>query len=493
MKIIKESLLFLLLISFNNCIIVIPFKTFIKEEPVNFTVEDVINYWEPNIIYSDSSIGNPPQKINIILNCQSFSTTLFQKMCDLKNSFYLKEKSSTFNYEKPIYFYSSMKNASLINETLYFYDNFNLKEKKPFNNMKIIYSDNEEEDSKEKNQYHENTCINIGLQLGWTYIYDYQVNFINQLKKNYKILETYDFSLKYNSDNEGIIVIGDEPHIYDPNNYYELQYRMVGALGENSGNDKDWFLHFDKLYYPYKVKSNGRIINETIGLVKTLRIQFDMGIVLGPNEYKDMIKRHFFNDLIKAGKCFEETIIDKRIEKTIFYCDKSAENDIKNDFPTLYFEMKQFNKIFELNYKDLFREKNGKIFFLIYFSEFSSREFFTIGKILLRKYFLTFNQDSKMIGYYNEDLPGGKKKNSDKKEEENFSIISNKYFLIIIIILLIIIFGILGFYLGKIVYNKVRKKRINEVEDNYDYNPQENLDSNNHDNNNSNNVGINDN
>ena len=68
MKIIKESLLFLLLISFNNCIIVIPFKTFIKEEPVNFTVEDVINYWEPNIIYSDSSIGNPSQKINIILN-----------------------------------------------------------------------------------------------------------------------------------------------------------------------------------------------------------------------------------------------------------------------------------------------------------------------------------------------------------------------------------------------------------------------------------------
>ena len=40
---------------------------------------------------------------------------------------------------------------------------------------------------------------------------------------------------------------------------------------------------------------------------------------------------------------------------------------------------------------------------------------------------------------------------------------------------MVVIFGILGFFLGKKVYDKVRKKRVNEVEDdNYDYNPQKN-------------------
>ena len=470
MKIIKESFFFLLLlISFNNCIIVLPFKTFIKEEPDNFSAEDVIKYWESNIIYSNSSIGTPPQNINIIFNSQSYGTNLLQNMCDLKNSFYYKNESSTFNVEKTINFYYSMSNVSMINETLYLYDDFNLKEKKPFEGIKIVYADNEEKIQKEK--YHENTCINIGLQLGWTYYEDYPTNLIYQLKKN-KISETYDFSIKYNSENEGIIIIGNEPHFYEPNNYYELQYRIVGAAGSHNQNEKDWFLNFDKLYYPYKVKSNGNIINETIGLVKAIRIQFDMGLIIGPNEYKDMIKRHFFNDLIKIGKCFEVTVIDK---KTIFYCDKSAQNNIKNDFPTLYFEMKQFNKIFELTYKDLFKEKNGKIFFLVYFREYNYGDYFTIGKIFLKKYFLTFNQDIKMIGYYNEDLPGGKKKDKDMKDEESLFIINNKFFFIIIILLLIIIFGILGFYFGKIVYKNVRKKRINEVDDNYDYNSQENL------------------
>ena len=462
MKIIRVPIIFLLLIYLRDCIIVIPFQTFIKEEPNIFTFEDVIKNWEPNIIYSDTLIGTPPQKMNIILNSQSYGINLFQNMCDLPKSFYIKNESSTFNIEKIINSYSLFKNATIINEKLYFYDNLHMKEQKPFKYMKIIYSDNEEKN--QKGQHYDNTCINIGLQLGWSSYHDVPTNLIKQLKNNYKILETYDFSFKYISDNEGIIVIGEEPHIYAPNNYYELQYRMVGAIGSNNNNDRDWFLNFDKLYYTYKIKSNGRILNETIGLVKSIRIQFDMGIVVGPTEYKDMIKRHFFNDLIKAGKCFEKTTKEGKI---VFLCDKSAEDNIKNDFPTIYFEMKQFNKIFELTYKDLFREKNGKIFFLVYFREYNFGNYFTIGKIFLKKYFFTFNQDTKMIGFYNENLPGGK--NNKRNKEENL-LISNIYITITIILILIIIFGALGFYIGKMVYNKVRKKRINEMDDNYDYN-----------------------
>jgi hypothetical protein len=43
-----------------------------------------------------------------------------------------------------------------------------------------------------------------------------------------------------------------------------------------------------------------------------------------------------------------------------------------------------------------------------------------------------------------------------------------------VVVILIIIFGILGFFVGKFVYDNIRKKRVNEIDDNFDYNPQQN-------------------
>ena len=465
-----KFILILLLTSSINCIIVIPFKTFIEKDPDNFTSIDVINSWGKNILYSDTSIGTPSQDITLVINSQNFGIHLFKNMCDLPNSFFEESKSLTFKYYKNISSIYPMKKASIINDTMYFYDSLKLDKKVALNYIRIIYSDNDKSIQGDNYEYHKYTCIDIGLQLGWMSFEDGITNLINQLKRDYKI-ETYDISFKYNSENEGEIIIGAEPHIYDPENYFEMQYRVVGALGQD--NQRDWFLNFDSIYITRKIGSNEnvKLINETISLVKNLRILFDMGVMTGPNEYMRMIKLIFFDKLIKEKKCFEESVkLEKTYEKkTIFYCDKeSTESIIKNDFPTLYFEMKQFNKVFELTYKDLFREKDGKLYFLMYFG--SSVSYFTIGKIFLKKYFFTFNQETKMIGYYNIDLPGGKKKkiNNDK----------TKIYLFVGIFVLVIIFGFLGFFLGKLVYDKVRKKRINEVDDNYDYNPQENNENN---------------
>ena len=462
-----------LLLSFNNCIVVIPFKTFIEKEPDNFSSIDIINYWGKNILYSNCSIGTPSQEVTIIIHTKNFGTYLFKNMCDLPNSFFEKSKSSTFKYYENINSIYPMKNASIINETILFYDNLKLDKKISLNFFRLIYSDNDENIQGDNYEYHKYTCIDLGLELGWMNYKDVQTNLVNQLKKNYKIIETYDISFKYNSENEGEIIIGAEPHIYDPENYFEMQYRLVGVLGQE--NLRDWFLNFDNIYLTRKIGNNetAKLINETIPLIRRLRILFDMGVMTGPNEYKRKIKLIFFDKLIKEEKCFEDTIkLEKTYEeKTIFYCDKkSTESLIKNDFPTLFFEMKQFNKVFELSYKDLFREKDGKLYFLMYFG--SSESYFTIGKIFLKKYFFTFNQETKMIGYYNIDLPGGKKNNRNNDIKNFFY--NNLLFCGIILFILMIIFGFLGFFLGKLVYDKVRKKRINEVDESYDYNPQEN-------------------
>ena len=139
---------------------------------------------------------------------------------------------------------------------------------------------------------------------------------------------------------------------------------------------------------------------------------------------------------------------------------------MKNNFPPLYFKMNQFNKIFELNYNDLFQEKNGKIYFLITFSE-TPQNYFEIGKIFLKKYTFTFNQDSKTIGYYL------KTKDSNNSEPDN-GLFFTKTSFIIIVVCVLIAFSVIGFFVGKYVYEKFRKRRMNELDDIYEYKPEEN-------------------
>ena len=460
-----------ILINLCSSIIVIPFKTYIQNEPDKFSSSsDMFSYWSKNIIYSNALIGTPPQNITIILNSQSYSSSIINHMCDLPNSFYDKDKSNSYTHEKYINSYSTMSNASLIRETLHLYNDLNTNKLVPYNDIRFIYSQNREEDQGKTYEYHPYTCMNMGLQLGWTYTNDYQANFISQLKKRLNITETYDFTFEYLNKTDGRIIIGNEPHFYNKKKYSDMQYRISGAVDNEGRNQRDFFLNFDSINLYYKI--NGKYYNDTISMVKSIKFLIDMGLVYAPNEYKNNIDRIFFNDMKRNGKCFEEQTKDNLI---FYYCDKTlAENDIKNNFPTLYFEMKQFHKTFELTYQDLFRTKHDKIFFLVYFRTYSLGNYFEIGKIFLQKYSFTFNQETKMIGYYNFDLPGG----VVQDDEEKKSIFQNVYVWIGISVV-VVVFAVLGFFIGKFVYDKVRKKRINEVDDdNYEYASQQNKEDN---------------
>ena len=456
---------FTILINLCSSIIVIPFKTYNQNEPDQFTSpSDIFKYWSKNIIYSENLIGTPPQNIKIIINSQSFSSSIFNHMCDLPSSSYVKEKSNSYQYEKYIRSYGTMSNASLISETLYLYDNLDMNKLVPYKNIKFIYSQNTEEDQGKTHEYHPSTCINMGFQLGWTYLNDYQANFITQLKKILNITETYDFTFEYLNNTDWRIIIGNEPHFYNKKKYSEKQYRISGAVDNDGRNQRDFYINFDNIDLYYKL--NGNYINETISMVKSIKIIIDMGLVYGPREYKNNIDKIFFNDMKKAGKCKEGETKDNLY---FYYCDKAlAENDIKNNFPILYFEMKQFHKTFELTYQDLFRIKNDKIFFLVYFRTYSIGNYFEIGKIFLQKYTFTFNQETKMVGYYNFDLPGDVNQNGEEEEKKK-SIFQNAY-IWLIIIGVVVVFAILGFFIGKFFYDKARKKRLNEIQDdNYEY------------------------
>ena len=87
-----------------------------------------------------------------------------------------------------------------------------------------------------------------------------------------------------------------------------MQYRIYGANGGEG--QYDWFLFPDASYISYKKEINGKIeiINEPIRIMRALQIKFDLGLIIGTNEFRSMIKKLFFDNLITEEKCFEEKI-----------------------------------------------------------------------------------------------------------------------------------------------------------------------------------------
>ena len=82
--------------------------------------------------------------------------------------------------------------------------------------------------------------------------------------------------------------------------------------------------------------------------------------------------------------------------------------------------------------------------------------------VFLKKYQFIFDNDQKTITYINKTLI-----NDDKKDIKNND--SNILILKIMIIIFLIIGFILGLFFGKKLWDKNRKKRANELDDDYDY------------------------
>ena len=84
--------------------------------------------------------------------------------------------------------------------------------------------------------------------------------------------------------------------------------------------------------------------------------------------------------------------------------------------------------------------------------------------MLLKKYLITFNYDTKMIGFYNKNIKYEEKEN--EKTEIYYEYDAKIIFILIIAFIILLIIGIL---LGKKIYEKTRKKKVNELNDDYEY------------------------
>ena len=307
-------------------------------------------------------------------------------------------------------------------------------------------------------------------------------SFIDTLKNN-SIISSPVWTLKYYSNKNliesindiynpiGELIIGGDPHDYEENKskYPKDEYLFMEAP-----------VHSYKFYWDLKIKSvysfyekeKVEIINNNYR-TNEVSLKSEYSVIWGPEAYHKIIYEYFFNkyEYIKNNICQEKNIPQKSHLKYIECINNNKLFDIQK-YPTIYFESFEFNKIFELTYKDLFvldKETNMYIYLIIFPTNYIETVW-SLGIPFLRKYQFTFNEDKKVIGFYNID--GIKQENKEKE---------NKIWIYILLGIVFIIFcGLLvfiGMILHKFLYGGKRRKKANELDDGYDYDTKESINS----------------
>lgn len=303
---------------------------------------------------------------------------------------------------------------------------------------------------------------------------------ISEIKENDNLVKTQVWSIKYynpsqNKDYDGEIIIGIEPHEYEPSIYNEIDYFTIyNHINEEYYNDR-WYnehigfsLEFEKVYF-YNI-SNKESIYIMASDSKEASLEFDLGMIKSPFVYFILIKEIFFDKYINLNICKEIIFSDNYHS---FACDKDKLN-IKVDqfyklFPSIYFFSFHLNYTFVLTGKDLFLENDNKLYFMV-FSRNENINNWRFGEIFLKKYFFTFNHESKKIGFYIKNAKDDKNDNSKNKNKKKNIINIGIIILIIGIILLILEIGFCVYCFNKKCFLNNRRKRANELnDDNYDY------------------------
>ena len=462
MKIINSILLFLFInINQFSSYIVIPFKTFQNSKlskSINLA-EDFLQRHINNTIYIEIEAGLPSQKLPALILSKEYGFSIINQKCIVPSSFDTIEKSKTFSKLESINEYKfnyMIKSNIIMGKDIFNFPTESSSRKQAL--LNFIYSPNEKDikPNKEENSelYFSNnkngnyTCACIGISGSNNLNKYYEKNLINQLY-NENIIENNYFSIIFSTDSneEGIFLIGVEPHEHDKENYFEPQLTLI--KNEENNFFSYWSLFPDKIYF----KNNNQIYNITDNLICTL--EYNLGVIFGTQDYLKLIKEQFFKTLLGQNKCHEEIVYSVY---TIFYCDNKKDIEI---FPTLNFYLDKISFTFELNYKDLFFEEKNKYFFKIIFDRNNNQ--WKLGKPFLQKYVFVYDYDSKDIGFYNNNI------SKESKVKKLIKIIIN----ISVIVGILLFLYCVGVFYGIKIYNKAVVAEEVENEDEYKYKKRE--------------------
>ena len=225
---------------------------------------------------------------------------------------------------------------------------------------------------------------------------DAKLNFIQQLK-NKRIIDNYNWYIRYNKDKTGELVIGAPPHEVRPENYLEEDLYMANAKLIN-----------DLFYWEIEFTSI-ELFEESVNKRHNLEKQngvlsMNENFIQCPQSFYNEITSVFFKPYFDNQRCKLETINKYDSSYKVIYCHQRnfTDADLKK-FPILLFQSNELNYIFNLDYNDLFlKTRNVYIFKIIYGGYYG---YWKLGKTFLEKYQFVFNYDSKTFGFYQKFIP----------------------------------------------------------------------------------------
>jgi hypothetical protein len=433
-----------------------------------YNTSSFINQWYYNGMYSETSIGS--KKILSYINLQNSKLSI--EKCNI-NRVYSKSSLKDKSFYKPLDSSTYLKKDNKVgNDVFSFIGDLSYKTTTKIGEEKgkgLDFHFNEEDNNQA-------LCGNLGLNINMN---SDSTNLIYQLKKrNY--INKYIWTLKYQTEEDGIIVVGTEPHFYG--SFYMSQFCTMKAI-QNQSPDTAWSFKMNEVA---TYDSNNKKVTFSKNKVDFL---IDRGLIIGTDEYKKEIDKLVFDDLISKKICFREVSTFNDAEKNskdeyyIYYCHKGdfMENKYLNDktyyssFPNLDFYVKEHNYTFSLTRVDLFHEIFNRIYFLVVFKKSKTEnEIWKLGEPFFSKFQFTFNQEQKTVGFYDSKLERISNEDFMKNLEQNNNNNTNKgssntaLYVILIVIGVILLIG-LAYFLGK-KFNESRKRRANELrDDDFDY------------------------
>ena len=430
----------------------IPFSIQATDNNLIFNAQSFIEkYFYKNIIL-DFSIGENPQITNGIINkdLSCFELIEEKNISFDKNSlkFFSPRKSTSVKLRKEVIKISYQPDEYMALGS----DFFSFNEK---NNMSFLFKHVKNEDEINFDEIKNNNYIvKIGMILPSREMKCPQ--FFHDVKKVAN-LSKYIISFEFDeNNNKGNLIFGDELFNYKNTKYFESQY-----IGSYSSQNHQIYFNEAKMI----LNSDNTNINISQGTNSIF--DYNLGFIIGLDNYKKIIELHFFDDLLNKKICSFDNVHFNNTNFIVYSCNEgNFESKIKS-FPKLIFVSKNFEYNFELTYADLFTKINNKYYFLVIFKEKSEKNTWIFGQPFYKKYQFTINLDQNWVGFYNPN----KEKIIPQKQESSTSGMSKTSKVLLIVGLVILFIGIsVGmFFLGRKLKND-RKRRANELtDDNYEY------------------------
>ena len=430
----------------------IPFSIQVPDNNLIFNSQSFIEkYFYKNIIL-DFSIGENPQITNGIINkdLSCFELIEEKNISFDKNSlkFFSPRKSTSVKLRKEVIKISYQPDEYMALGS----DFFSFNEK---NNISFLFKHVKNEDEINFDEIKSNNYIvKIGMILPSREMKCPQ--FFHDVKKVAN-LSKYIISFEFEeNNNKGNLIFGDELFNYKNTKYFESQY-----IGSYSSQNHQIYFNEAKMI----LNSDNTNINISQGTNSIF--DYNLGFIIGLDNYKKIIELHFFDDLLNKKICSYDNVRFNNTNFIVYSCNEgNFESKIKS-FPKLIFVSKNFEYNFELTYADLFTKINNKYYFLVIFKEKSEKNTWIFGQPFYKKYQFTINLDQNWVGFYNPN----KEKIIPQKQESSTSGMSKTGKVLLIVGLVILFIGIsVGmFFLGRKLKND-RKRRANELtDDNYEY------------------------